>query len=102
MTATPRVLSKQIKKKADEENINLACMDDQSLFGEVFHQLNFSAAIDKELLSNYQVVIVGVDDPSVEARIINRSIVETSNEVQIDTETLAITLLSQRQLKIMT
>lgn len=89
MTATPRVLSKQIKKKADEENINLACMDDVSQFGEVFHQLNFSEAIEKDLLSNYQVVIVGVDDPSVQAKILDRMIVDTGNEFSIDTETLA-------------
>ncbi|QNI87586.1 DEAD/DEAH box helicase [Synechococcus sp. ROS8604] len=89
MTATPRVLSRQIKKKADEENINLACMDDVSQFGEVFHQLNFSKAIEKELLSDYQVVIVGVDDPSVQAQIIDRMLVDTGNECNIDTETLA-------------
>ena len=89
MTATPRVLSKQIKKRADDENITLACMDDISLFGEVFHQLNFSEAIEKELLSDYQVVIVGVDDASVQAKIINREIVQTENELEIDTETLA-------------
>ena len=69
MTATPRVLSKKIKKKAGEENINLACMDDSSLFGKVFHQLNFSEAIKQELLSDYQVVIIGVDDPTVETKI---------------------------------
>ncbi len=89
MTATPRVLSKQIKKKADEENINLACMDNVSQFGEVFHQLDFSEAIETELLSDYKVVIVGVDDPSVEAKIIDRMIVDTGNECTIDTETLA-------------
>ena len=87
MTATPRVLSRRIKKKADEENIDLACMDDRSQFGEVLHLLNFSEAINRELLSDYQVVIVGVDDPAVEAKIINRSIVQTEDEVQIDTET---------------
>lgn len=89
MTATPRVLSRQIKKRADEENISLACMDDVSQFGEVFHQLNFSEAIDRELLSDYQVVIIGVDDPSVEAKINNRSIVQTANDLEVDTETLA-------------
>ena len=89
MTATPRVLSKQIKKRADDENINLACMDDSSLFGEAFYQLNFSEAIKQELLSDYKVVIVGVDDPAVEAKIITRSIVETGADLQTDTETLA-------------
>ena len=82
-------MSKQIKKKADEENINLACMDDVSQFGGVFHQLNFSEAIEKELLSDYQVVIVGVDDPLVQAKILDRMLVDTGNEFSIDTETLA-------------
>ena len=89
MTATPRVLSKRIKKKADAENIDLACMDDISQFGEVFHLLNFSEAINRGLLSDYQVVVIGVDEPSVEAKIINREIVRTENELEIDTETLA-------------
>ena len=89
MTATPRVLSKQTKKKAEDENINLACMDDVSKFGKVFHQLNFSEAIDKELLSDYKVVIIGVDDPSVKEKITNRTIVQTENGLEIDTEALA-------------
>ena len=89
MTATPRVLSQKIKKKADDENIDLACMDDRSQFGEVFHQLSFSESIKKQLLSDYKVVIVGVDDPAVEASIINRTIVDTGADLQIDTETLA-------------
>ena len=56
-------------------------MDDISKFGEVFHQLNFSEAIEKELLSDYQVVIVGVDDASVQEKIIDREIVQTDNEL---------------------
>ena len=37
-------------------------MDDESRFGPVFHRLGFAEAIRRELLSDYQVVIVGVDD----------------------------------------
>ena len=99
MTATPRVLSKQIKKKADEENIVLACMDEVSQFGEIFHQLNFSEAIERELLSDYQVVIVGVDDPTVHKRIEDRLILNTGGEFDIDAETLASHIALAKSMK---
>ena len=89
LTATPRVLSKQIKSKAKENEIEVVSMDDHSVFGNVLYQLNFSKAIDNDLLSDYRVVVVGVDDPMVEERIRNRELLATSNKIEIDAETLA-------------
>jgi superfamily II DNA or RNA helicase len=89
MTATPRVLSSRIKAKADAENIEVASMDDESLFGTVLHRLNFSEAISKELLTDYRVVVIGIDDPEIQAKIINRPLSATSNGVETDYETLA-------------
>jgi predicted helicase len=37
-------------------------MDDESRFGPVLHRLGFAEAIERELLTDYQVVVVGVDD----------------------------------------
>jgi hypothetical protein len=42
-------------------------MDDEAVFGPVFHRLTFSQAIEQDLLSDYQVVIVGVDDATYKA-----------------------------------
>jgi len=89
MTATPRVLSSLIKTKADEEDIEVASMDDESLFGTVLHRLNFSEAIRKELLTDYRVLVIGVDDPEVQSQIIHRPLSVTSNGVETDYETLA-------------
>ena len=89
MTATPRVLSSQIKTKADVENIEVASMDDESLFGKVLHRLNFSEAFEKKLLTDYRVVVIGVEDPDVQAQIIHRPLSTTSNGVETDYETLA-------------
>ena len=89
MTATPRVLSSRIKLKADAEDIEVASMDDESLFGTVLHRLNFSEAISKELLTDYRVVVIGVDDPEVQAQIIHRPLTTTSNGVETDYEALA-------------
>ena len=90
LTATPRILSKQLKRSASENEIEVASMDDHSVFGEVLYQIKFSEAIKDDLLSDYQVVVVGVDDQMIRDQIENRNLVEiSSNELQTDAETLA-------------
>ena len=89
MTATPRILSKQTKSKAEGQDTEIVSMDDPQVFGEVLHQLKFSEAIEQDLLSDYRVVIVGVDHPTVQERIQNRKLLRTSNGVKLDAETLA-------------
>jgi superfamily II DNA or RNA helicase len=89
MTATPRILSKQIKTAAEGQDIEVASMDDQAVFGKVLHQLKFSQAIEQGLLSDYRVLVVGVDDAMVHQRIRDRDLLRTSNGVELDAETLA-------------
>ena len=89
LTATPRVLAPQVKRKASDENIEVACMDDTAVFGKVFYRLNFSDAIDRDLLSDYQVVIVGVDDPTIRSDIARRSVISTLSGKALDSATLA-------------
>ena len=90
LTATPRVLSKQLKRSASENEIEVASMDDHSVFGEVLYQIKFSEAIEDDLLSDYQVVVVAVDDQMIRDQIENRDLVEiSSNELKTDAETLA-------------
>lgn len=89
MTATPRVLSNRIKSKAETEDIEIASMDDEELFGNVFHRLNFSEAIKRGLLTDYRVIVVGVDDPDIHAKINNRPLTLTNTGVENDFETLA-------------
>ncbi len=62
MTATPRYFTGRVRKAAQEADWEVASMDDQERFGEVVHRLTFAQAIDKNLLSDYQVVVVGVTD----------------------------------------
>jgi predicted helicase len=40
-------------------------MDDESTFGPVLHRLTFGDAIERDLLSDYQVVVVGVDNETL-------------------------------------
>ena len=89
MTATPRVLSNRIKSMAETEDIEIASMDDEGQFGKVFHRLNFSEAIKRDLLTDYRVVVVGVDDPDIQAKIIDRPLSSTGTGIETDYETLA-------------
>ena len=62
MTATPRYFTGRVLKAAQEEDYEIASMDDETKFGPVFHRLSFGEAIRRDLLTDYQVAIVGVDD----------------------------------------
>lgn len=62
MTATPRYFTGRVLKEAKQADYEVASMDDAEKFGEVFHRLSFAEAIDRDLLTDYQVAIIGVDD----------------------------------------
>ena len=62
MTATPRYFTGRVLRAAQEADFEVASMDDEAKFGTVFHRLRFGEAIKRDLLTDYQVAIVGVDD----------------------------------------
>ena len=61
MTATPRIYGDRAKRKANDEQLTLASMDDGTMYGPEFHRLGFGAAVDSGILSDYKVVILDVD-----------------------------------------
>jgi predicted helicase len=62
MTATPRIYSARVLTTAKETGIEFASMDDEEKFGKVFYRLTFGEAIKRDLLTDYQVAIIGVDN----------------------------------------
>ena len=88
-TATPRYFGKAIKDAAKARDLAVVGMDDEAVFGPVIHKLTFGQAIEQELLTDYQVVIVGVDEPMVREWIENYEIVSTDPDNQTDARTLA-------------
>ena len=64
MTATPRFYTPRLRREAGELDVEVASMDDdpKGPFGPVLHRLTFGEAIERKLLSDYQVVVVGVTD----------------------------------------
>jgi predicted helicase len=61
MTATPRIYGDDAKSKAKEGDAELCSMDDPAFFGEEFHRLGFGEAVRNNLLSDYKVLVLAVD-----------------------------------------
>lgn len=89
MTATPRYFSGRIRQEARQQEFEIASMDDEERFGPVLHQLSFGEAIDKELLTDYQVVIVGLDDPTYRRYVEKGVFVTRDGKAMTDARTLA-------------
>ena len=69
MTATPRIYTDAARSKAKERSTTLCTMDDVSLFGEVFFYRGFGWAVQNKLLSDYQVVVLALDEAQVSAHV---------------------------------
>lgn len=61
MTATPRIFSASATARAQEVGAILCDMNDPSLYGPEFHRLSFSEAVRLDLLSDYKVMVLIVD-----------------------------------------
>lgn len=89
VTATPRTYSSTVKKVAENRGIEVVGMDSAALFGEVLYALPFGKAIERKLLTDYRVVIIGVDDPTIAQWIARRELVITGTGIETDSESLA-------------
>ena len=88
-TATPRTYAANVHKAAEERGVEVFGMDDEAVFGKVFYSLPFPKAIQRGLLTDYRVVIIGVDDPTIAEWIKNREIVQPKEGEETDAESLA-------------
>lgn len=65
MTATPRVFGEEAKRKATEAEAVLADMNDEATYGPELHRLGFGDAVEADLLTDYKVVVLAVDEKYV-------------------------------------
>lgn len=88
MTATPRYYTGRVRKAAQDADMEVASMDDPTRFGHVLHRLSFGDAIRRDLLTDYQVAIVGVDDATYRDWAQEGTLVSRDGEIT-DARTLA-------------
>lgn len=72
MTATPRVFGDGAKRKASDHDAELASMDDTEKFGEDLFHRGFGWAVQNNLLTDYKVIVLAVDEGLVSDTIQNR------------------------------
>ena len=88
-TATPRVYKTGLKKAAEEFGVEVVDMNDEKSFGKRLHTLTFGEAIKRDLLTDYRVLIVGVDNERIKEWIENRHLVSIDTGLATDARSLA-------------
>ncbi len=65
MTATPRLYTERSKNRYAEQGIDVVDMGDYDVYGPEFHRLPFAKAVAHGMLSDYRVIVLGVNETSV-------------------------------------
>jgi predicted helicase len=83
MTATPRIYSDDSKTKAKEHDVTLCSMDDEALYGKELHRLDFSEAVRRDLLSDYKVMVLAVNEKYV-SKVFQKQLADADNILKME------------------
>ncbi|WP_051479009.1 type ISP restriction/modification enzyme [Arthrobacter sp. H5] len=83
MTATPRIYVQESKTKAAENDVKVFSMDDEVTYGPEFHHLGFGEAVEKDLLADYKVLVLAVNEESVN-KTFQQLLTDEDNELSLD------------------
>lgn len=84
MTATPRLYADNAKKKAEENSVVLCSMDDKNLYGEEIYRIGFGEAVEKDLLSDYKVLILTVRENTQLPADLLQAVQDKNQEINAD------------------
>lgn len=84
MTATPRLYADNAKKKAEENSVVLCSMDDKNLYGEEIYRIGFGEAVEKDLLSDYKVLILTVRESTQLPADLLQAVQDKNQEINAD------------------
>lgn len=83
MTATPKIYGDAAKEKASELNAELCSMDDEQKFGKEFYRLSFSDAVKQDLLTDYKVLVLAIDEEYVKMEL-QDLLKDENHEIKLD------------------
>lgn len=83
MTATPRLFSDDTKSKAAQEEVVLCSMDDPKLYGEEIYRIGFGEAVERQLLTDYKVLVLTLSDQDVPPAV-QRMLSDGEHEIETD------------------
>ena len=81
MTATPRLYSDESKSRAAQADAVLCSMDDPDLYGEEIYRIGFGEAVEKDLLTDYKVLILTLNESDVPPSV-QKMITDDTNEIE--------------------
>ncbi|MDR3241389.1 MAG: DEAD/DEAH box helicase family protein [Lactobacillaceae bacterium] len=82
-TATPKIYGESAKKTAKEKSILVSSMDDESKYGEVFYRMGFGQAVSHNILTDYKVMVLAVDEAAIQ-KDMQRTLADPENGLNID------------------
>ena len=83
MTATPRIYGDTAKASAERDNVALCSMDDESLYGKELFVITFSEAVKRQLLVDYKVIVLAVEETHVNRRL-QDLLRDDNNQLKVD------------------
>ncbi len=83
MTATPRLYSDDAKSKAAQAEAVLCSMDDPAMFGDEIYRIGFGEAVERDLLTDYKVLILTLSDKDVPPAV-QEMIADEKSEINSD------------------
>lgn len=83
MTATPRLYNEESKSKAAQSDAVLCSMDDEAIYGTEIYRIGFGEAVEKNLLSDYKVLILTISESEMPMAI-QRMLSDSENKINAD------------------
>lgn len=83
MTATPRIYSDIAEAQAEKENAKLYGMNKEEWFGKELFVITFSEAVRRNLLCDYKVIVLAVEESHISRRIQNL-LKDPYNQLRVD------------------
>ncbi|HAT3992465.1 helicase [Elizabethkingia anophelis] len=83
MTATPRLYSEDSISKAQQNDAIICSMDDVNTYGEEIYRIGFGEAVEKDLLTDYKVLILTLNEKDIPASV-QSMIAGSDNEISSD------------------
>ncbi|MBX9866871.1 MAG: Helicase associated domain protein [Burkholderiales bacterium] len=82
MTATPRVLSKNMKTKLGDDLEYFADMSNPEIYGHEFYRMSFKTAIEQNILVDYKLLVIGVNNQDIKNKISTGRLVDTDTTIE--------------------
>lgn len=82
-TATPKIYGTEAKKKAEDDSVILASMDDQTLYGDEIFRMGFGEAVARGYLTDYKVSVIAVSESYINKNMQN-IMADDGNELKTD------------------